>query len=134
MPYIATFVKPLVITDSEHYTNDCCVGGNQVLLQILPSLRERYGASLEINQEDWGWFIWFEFAGINFAVDVHTNDHAAGEFQIHLTSRKPRLLLSAKIQDTSELESLRELVLTSLEAWPVAQLEVERVNEKYMPI
>ncbi len=32
-----------------------------------------------------------------------------------------------------ELESLRELVLSRLQEWVVSGLEVERVNEKYMP-
>jgi hypothetical protein len=133
MPYIVSFVKPVAIAHREQYINDCCVGGDIVLGQLLPSLRERYGGDLQSNQEDWGWFAWFEQSGIKLAVDVHTNDGAAGEFQIHLTSRKPRLILGAKIQDTPELESLRELVLSRLQAWQVAGLEVERVNEKYMP-
>lgn len=66
-------------------------------------------------------------------MDVHTNDASIAEFQIHLTSRKPRFLLGARIEDTPELEELRNLVVTKLQAWPVTQLEVERVNEKYMP-
>ncbi|MFN0058053.1 MAG: hypothetical protein ACKVX7_06315 [Planctomycetota bacterium] len=132
MPYIVTFVKTVSVTDSEQYINDCCIGGDVVLAQLLPSLRERYG-ELQSNQEDWGWFAWFEQSGIKLAVDVHTNDGATGEFQIHLTSRKPRLLVGAKIQDTPELESLRELVISRLQEWAVTALDVEHVNEKYLP-
>ena len=92
----------------------------------------RYG-DLQSNQEDWGWFAWFERSAIKLAIDVHTNDGSAGEFQIHITSRKPRLLVGAKIEDTPELEELRELVVSGLRSWSVTKLEVERVNEKYMP-
>lgn len=132
MPYIVSFVKPVAIADREQYINDCCIGGDIVLAQLLPSLRERY-ENLQSDQEDWGWFAWFEQSGVKLAVDVHTDDDAAGEFQIYLTSRKPRLILGAKIQDTPELESLRELVLSRLQVWDVAGLKVERVNDRYKP-
>lgn len=134
MPYIISFVRPVQISDREQYINDCCIGGDVVLDRLLPALRERYGSDLLSNQEDWGWFAWFQQAGIKLAVDIHTNDHALGEFQVHLTSRRPRLLLSAKVQDTAQLEQLRELVVSQLQAWSVERLEVERVDEKYMPI
>lgn len=132
MPYIVSFVKPVAIVDREQYINDCCIGGDLVLEQLLPSLKERYG-DVQSNQEDWGWFAWFEQSDVKLAVDVHTNNENAGEFQVHLTSRKQRLLLGAKIQDTPELEALRELVVSRLQSWAVAKLEVECVNEKYMP-
>lgn len=53
MPYILTFVKPITIAHSEQYINDCCIGGDIVLDQLLPGLRARYG-ELQSNQEDWG--------------------------------------------------------------------------------
>jgi hypothetical protein len=134
MPYIVTFVKPVRITDLEQYINDCCIGGDIVLDRLLPSLRERYGENLQSNQEDWGWFAWFDHSGVKLAVDVHTDDHSTGEFQIHLTSRRPRFLLGSKVDDTPELEELRELVLSQLRSWPVEQLVVERTDDKYMPI
>jgi hypothetical protein len=133
MPYIIAFAKPVAVVDREQYINDCCVGGDLVLDHLLPSLAEHYG-DLQPIQEDWGWFVWFERGGIKLAVDVHTNDATSGEFQIHLTSRAPRLLLGAKIQDTPALEALRELVVSLLRSWSVTGLAVERVNEKYMPI
>ena len=133
MPYIISFVKSVALTDPDQYINDCCIGGDLVLEQLLPALRERYG-DLMSNQEDWGWFAWFEDSGVRLAVDVHTNDHSAGEFQVHLTSNTPRFLFGPKIQDTPELESLKALVTPALQSWGVAKLEVERVNEKYMPI
>ena len=132
MPYVVTFVKPVVVVDPEQYINDCCIGGDIVLEQLLPSLRDRY-QGLEWNQEDWGWFIWFKHSRIRMAVDVHANDANAGQFEIHLTSRRPRRLLGDKIEDTPELEALRELVVSELQSWAVAGLDVVRVNEKYMP-
>jgi hypothetical protein len=134
MPYIVGFVKAVQVADPEQYINDCCIGGDIVFDELLPALRERYGSYLQSNQEDWGWFAWFEQSGIKLAVDVHTNDHKAREFRLHLTSRRPRLLLGAKVQDTPELEQLRELVVSQLQSWPVERLTVERVDEKYMPI
>jgi hypothetical protein len=134
MPYIVSFTKPVSITDRERYINDCCIGGDIVLDRMLPALRERYGADLQMNQEDWGWFAWFQQSGVKLAIDVHTKDHERGEFQLHLTSRRPRFLLGAKIQDTPELEQLRELVVSLLRAWAVERLEVERVDDKYMPL
>lgn len=134
MPYIVSFVRPVQIADREQYINDCCVGGDVVLERLLPSLRGRYGADLQSNQEDWGWFAWFGQSGVKLAVDVHTSDPDVGEFVVHLTSRRPRLLLGTKVQDTPELEQLRELVISQLESWPVERLSVERVDEKYMPV
>src|SRR5512145_1749084 len=99
MPYALTFRKPVVVTDREQYINDCCIGGDLVIDRLLPALRAKYG-ELQSNQEDWGWFAWFEQSGVKLAVDVFTHDEAAGEFQVLLTSRKPRLLLGAKVQDT----------------------------------
>lgn len=133
MPYIVSFFKPVQVNDRGQYINDCCIGGDLVLEQLLPALKQRYG-DIEANQEDWGWFAWFDHTGIKLAVDVHTTDELAGEFHIHLTSRKPRLLLGAKIQDTPELEVLREMVKASLQAWGVSKLEVEPVDDKYMPV
>jgi hypothetical protein len=133
MPYIVSFVKPVEVTDRQQCIDGCCIGGDLVLDQLLPAI-EQQDADLQSNQEDWGWFAWFEHAGVKLAVDVHTNDAATGEFQVHLASRRRRLLLGARIQDTPELEALRELVVAKLEAWGASRLEVERVSEKYMPV
>jgi hypothetical protein len=134
MPYIVSFVKPIAVPDREIYINECCVAGDLVLAQLMPTLRQRYGADVHPVQEDWGWFAWFEHDGVKLAVDVHTHDAGAGEFQIHLTSRRPRRVFGAKVEDTPELEHLREQVVSDLNAWGVAQLSVERVDEKYRPL
>jgi len=132
MPYALTFCKQVPITDREQYINECCVGGDVVLDRLLPSLRSTYG-DLQSNQEDWGWFAWFEHSGVKLAVDVFTDDPQTGRFQMHLTSRKPRLLFGSRVEDTPELENLRQLVVRELEAWPVADLRTERLDENHMP-
>jgi hypothetical protein len=130
MPYILTFTKAIEITGRSHYINDCCIGGDRVLGELLSVLQERYG-KLKPDQEDWGWYLWFSHLGIKLAIEVHTDDPEGGDFQLHLTSRTPRMFRGAEIDDTPELEMLRELVVKQLEAWNVGQLQVERVNEKY---
>ena len=131
MPYEISFTKPVPINDREDYINECCVGGDVVLEQLLPPLRKRYG-DLEPAEEDWGWFVWFDHTGVKLAVDVFTDDADAGAFRMHLTSRKSRFLLPAKVEDTPELEGLRDLVVAALRAWDVGKLEVERVDDRYM--
>jgi len=131
MPYALAFRKQVAITDREQYINECCVGGDLVLERLLPALRATY-RDLQSNQEDWGWFAWFAHSGVKLAVDVFSEDPETGQFQIHLTSRKSRLLFGSKVQDTPELDGLRQLVVRELEAWPVAELRVERVDGNYM--
>lgn len=133
MPFSIRFRKPVDVTEAEPYINDCCIGGDVVLEHLLPALRQTYG-DLEPTQEDWGWFVWFEHVGVKLAVDVFTQDPLTNEFEIHLTSRKAGVLRSARVVDTPELEALRRRVVSSLEAWPVTSLIVERLDEKHMPI
>jgi len=133
MPFSIRFRKPVDVTVAEPYINDCCIGGDVVLEHLLPALRQTYG-DLEPTQEDWGWFVWFEHVGVKLAVDVFTQDPLTNEFEIHLTSRKAGLLRSARVVDTPELEALRRRVVSSLEAWPVTSLIVERLDEKHMPL
>jgi hypothetical protein len=70
---------------------------------------------------------------VRLAVDVFTDDPQDGRFQLHLTSRRPRMLLGSKVEDTPQLERLRQLVVRELEAWPVTDLQIEQVDENYMP-
>ena len=132
MPFALRFRKSIADAGGEPYINDCCIAGDVVLGQLLPSLNRVYGP-LEPTQEDWGWFVWFEHDGIKLAVDVFTHDHVAGEFEIHLTSRKPRFLRTAQVVDTPGLDSLRDRVVAALERWPVEQLTVERLDAGYRP-
>lgn len=132
MPYALTFIKQVELSRPDQYINDCCKGGDVVLDRLLPALRMRYGNDLQSNQEDWGWFVWFKDGPVKLGLDIATDDDGS-TFQLHLTSRRPRFLLSDKIEDSPELESLRELVVKELFAWPVSNLTVERVNENYLP-
>lgn len=128
MPYTLTFSKQVEIADTDLYINDCCIGGDVVLDRLLPALREKYGNDLQWNQENWGWFVWFEDGPIKLAVDISTDDDRS-KFQMQLTSRRPRFILSDKVEDGTELEALRELIVRRLKDWPVSKLTVERVNE-----
>src|SRR5690349_20877002 len=127
MPYALSFTHPVVIGNRDDYLNDCCVGGDIVLDHILPTLRERYG-DVESDEEDWGWFAWFSDGDIRLAVDVFTDDPEAGAFRIHLTSGRRRLLVGAKIVDTPELDTLRDIVVEALAAWLGTQPPVVRID------
>ncbi|HEV6965938.1 hypothetical protein [Roseateles sp.] len=133
MPYMLTFTRSVEITDTDEYINDCCIGGDVILDRLLPALRGRYGTDLRSNQEDWGWFVWFKDGSVKLAVDVSTDDHGSA-FQLLLTSRRPRFILGDEVVDCAQLESLRELIVRQLAVWPVSNLTVQRVNEKYLPV
>jgi hypothetical protein len=133
MPYEVSFAQKVEIKDRERYWNDCCIGGDVVLNQLLPIIRESYDG-LESNQEDWGWFAWFEKSRVKLAVDVFTDDPESGEFRIHLTSRVARFLFGDKIEDTPELEELRSVVANELTSWGVQNLQVIRVDDRYMEL
>lgn len=128
MPYELSFTRRVAVTDREQYINDCCIGGDMVLSQLLPALRARYGA-LQPQQEDWGWFIWFRKGDVRLAIDVFTDGPEAGEFRIHLTSRVKRLIVLNSVADTPELNELHGLVVAELSAWvggPVKSEPIER--------
>ena len=131
MPYSVRFTRPILSPGREPYINDCCIGGDHVLTQLLPVIEELAGRPQEPTQEDWGWFVWFDHGGLEFAVDVFTHDHLAGEFELHLTSRRPRFLRSAVVTDVSELERLRDRVVGVLQRWPVRDLHSEQLDANY---
>lgn len=127
MPYQLSFTHPVVIGNRADYINECCVGGDIVLDQLLPALRERYG-DVAADEEDWGWFAWFDEGNVRLAVDVFTDDPEAGAFRIHLTSRTRRLLVVAKAVDTPELDVLRDIVVDALAAWIGSRPAVTRIE------
>jgi hypothetical protein len=133
MPYELTFTLDLPITDNDKYINDCCIGGDVVLDLLEPTLKARY-APYESNQEDWGWFAWFEDGATKLAVDIYTDEPSTGLFRVHLTGRTSRWVLPDKIEDGAKLEALRDLVLSVLGAGPIHALSVIRVNSKYVPV
>ena len=131
MPYEIAFTKPFEAKDPAQYINECCWGGDVVTEFLLPSISSHY-QEVERNQEDWGWFIWFRRGAIRLAVDVFTEDPAEGVFRVHLTSRTKRFLAGDKVVDTPELEEVRELVESELEAWTGTPLQVTHLDRNYM--
>lgn len=131
MPYGLSFTKRLEIRDREQYINECCVGGDHVVNQLLAPVEARY-EDIQTEQEDWGWFIWFRDGSTRLAVDVFTDDPETGQFRIHLTSRIKRMLVGDKIVDTPELEELRRLVMSELTGWVDGTITIESLDEKYM--
>jgi hypothetical protein len=127
LPYELSFTKAVAVTDREQYINDCCIGGDIVLNQLLPALCARYG-ELQPNQEDWGWFIWFRKGDVKLAVDVFTDDPERGEFRIHLTSRVKRLFILDNVVDTHQLRELHDLVVAELSAWVGGPITSETID------
>ena len=131
MPYEVSFSKRVPIVDREQYINECCVGGDVVVDQLLPSVRARY-TDVQTNQEDWGWFIWFRKGQVKLAIDVFTEDPDQGFFRIHLTSRTRHLLLFDRVVDTPELEELRTLVQTELSTWVGGTVRGSHLDSNYI--
>jgi len=127
MPYEVSFTKRVEVADREQYINDCCVGGDIVVDQLLPAVRTRY-TDIQTEQEDWGWFIWFREGDVRLAIDVFTDDPDAGEFRIHLTSRARRWAVFDRVVDTPELDALRALVASELAAWVGSPVKIEHIN------
>jgi len=126
--YELTFTKRVPLLDRDRYINDCCVGGDVVVNQLLPAVQARYD-HIRTHQEDWGWFIWFRKEAVSLAIDVFTDDPEVGEFRIHLRSSVKRMLVLDREVDTPELDELQTLVVSELSAWvssPVKSEAIER--------
>lgn len=130
MPYEICFTRRVPIVDREQYINDCCIGGDAVVNQLLPWVRLRY-THVQTNQEDWGWFIWFRKGTVRLAIDVFTDDPDEGAFRIHLTSRIKRLFVLDTVVDTSELEELRSLVASELTSWVAGVVKITHLDPSY---
>jgi hypothetical protein len=131
MPYELSFTKRISIADREEYINECCVGGDFVVNQLLPVVEARY-TDIQTEQEDWGWFIWFRAGSTSLAIDIFTDDADVAAFRVHLTSRVKRLLVSDKIVDTPELEMLRALVVAELTPWVDGTIAVQPLDASYL--
>jgi hypothetical protein len=127
VPYEIAFSKVLVPPGNHDYINDCCFGGDVVSNWLLPEISKRY-EQIQHDQEDWGWFIWIKSPNVSLAVDIFCDDPVSGEFRIHLTSRKRRLLLPDVVADTPELDELKHLVISEVEKWAGA-CRTERIAE-----
>ncbi|PYS44455.1 MAG: hypothetical protein DMG13_33855 [Acidobacteria bacterium] len=131
MPYEISFAKQVPLLDRQEYINECCVGGDAVVNQLLPSVRSRC-IDIQTNQEDWGWFIWFNKGRVKLAIDVFTDDPEQGLFRIHLTSPTKRFFLSDTVVDTPELEELRALIESQLAAWGGQAIRTTQLDRNYM--
>ncbi len=126
VPYEISFTKPVAVSDSNIYINDCCWGGDVVRDELLPLISGNF-EDVVTEQEDWGWFIWFRRGPIRLAVDIFCDDPRHGSFRLRLTSRRKRLLIGDSVVDTPELEEVRKLVSSHLASW-AGTLGVERVD------
>jgi len=126
VPYELTFVQPVAIIDREQYINECCVGGDIIVDRLMPAVVAAGYTEIETQQEDWGWFIWFQSGAIHLAIDVFTDDGDAGEFRIRLSSRVKRRFFGHKEEDTPELQPLKALVAHEFETWTGKPVRVER--------
>ena len=132
MPYVIAFTKALEVDDDDVYFNDCCWGGDVVTDQLVPAINGRY-EDVEHNQEDWGWFIWFQKGRTSLAVDVFCDAPDEGVFRILLTSSRKRWMVLDQVVDTPELEELKSLVLGELETWSDSPCRVKKVDSSYLP-
>jgi hypothetical protein len=132
MPYEVSFTKRVEVADPDQYINDCCYGGDVVSDQLRPILQRQY-TEMQHEQEDWGWFLWFRRDRVRLAVDIFCDDPDQGAFRMHLTSRTPGSLFGDKIEDTPELDELRDTVLSRLTEWVGQPPRVVAVDEGYSP-
>ena len=116
MPYELSFNKSLSIEDSDIYWNECCWGGDHVSDRLLPMIRSEY-QSVQNDQEDWGWFVWFRDGETKLSIDVFCDDPNTGAFRIFLTSQVKRRLFGYQIVDIDALVELKNRVLKELQSW-----------------
>ena len=116
MPYEISFSKKLSLPTDEHYINDCCVGGDFILEQLLPQVKNAY-ANIASAQEDWGWFIWCNQGKTHCAIEVCCEDIQTGHYLIHLhahTKQTRWLLFTRRTEDRASLDTLHTLVINTL--------------------
>lgn len=130
MPYEVSLRKRFTVLHPDGYINECCWGGDVVCERLLPAIRQKY-QDVDTGPEDWGWFIWFRDGSTSLAVDVFCDDRETGEFRIHLTSRRKRLLVLNSIVDVPELDRMKDLVVGLLDSWADQPCGVEAVDERY---
>src|SRR5438270_736536 len=88
MPYEVSFKKRLTVGDragEEEYFNDCCWGGDVIGKHLEPLVARNY-QRVKVEQEDWGWYLWFEKNGVGLEINIMCDDEGTGQFRIHLVS------------------------------------------------
>jgi hypothetical protein len=133
MPYELSFEKRLPIRDPDLYINECCWGGDAVVERLRPVVEGRYQRIL-IEQEDWGWFLWFKDGAVSLAVDVFCDDPETGAFRAHLTSRTKKWIVFDTIVDTEALETMKDAVVERLGDWVDSPVRVVRLDRTYAPV
>ena len=126
VPYEVSFTAPFAVADPTHYINDCCWGGDVIRDRLMPLVAKGY-QSVQTDQEDWGWFIWFRDGAIRLAIDIHCDDISAGAFRVRLTSRRKKLI-GSEVLDTPELDRLRDTLLSATAAW-TGPVRIEKVDD-----
>lgn len=133
MPYELTFRKALPVADPGLYLNECCIGGDVVCDALLPALERRYDEPAA-NQEEWGWGIRMEQAGVELAVDVFCEDTFVGEYKLLLTARVLGSRGAGPVVDLPQLEALRTLVVETLRRWVGSRPAVLRLDANFQPV
>jgi hypothetical protein len=126
MAYEISFTKKLAIQNTGKYLNECCWGGDAVRDELLPLIGETF-QKIQTDQEDWGWFIWFRQGPVYLTIDIVCDDPESGKFRIHLTSRTKKFRLFNRVADTPELDRVREMVCSKIQAW-AGSCRVERIE------
>ena len=133
MPYELRFTKALSINDPDIYFNDCCVGGDLVADHLLPLIRERY-RDIQLDQEDWGWFIWFKDGATRLSIDIYCDDPVRGAFRLCLTANRKRFLFGYRIADTDEGLKLKVGLLDALHGWADGDIDEARLDSRFNPV
>ena len=127
VPYELSFTASLTDhPDPSIYVNDCCWGGDVIRDRLLPVVSGRY-QELFTEQEDWGWFLWFQDGATRLAIDIFCDDIPGRKFRIRLTSQRKRFLFLSAVTDTPELDRLRDVVVVEITRWAETPT-VERVG------
>ena len=133
MPYQLSFTKSISVADPEVYWNDCCWGGDLVSDHLLPMIRDKY-ESIQNDQEDWGWFIWFRDGDAKLAIDIFCDDSRMGKFRVFLTSQVKRSFLGHHVVDSDELLVLKKRVWKELESWVEGDIGEALLDKNHEPI
>lgn len=125
MHFELSFKKPITVVGSASYLNDCCWGGDVIRDYLFPFISSKY-ENIVTNQEDWGWFLWFQRNNVQLAVDIFCDDIPGKEFRVRLYSTRRKFFLFHSEVDAPELAELKDLITAQLQAW-TGEVKVEMV-------
>jgi hypothetical protein len=110
-----SFQKEIAVTKRD-YINECCWGGDVIRDHFLPPVSSRY-EKIQTDQEDWGWFLWFERDGVRLAIDIFCDDPSTYQFRLRLYSLRRKFFFFHTEVDSPHLIELKDLVVADLQAW-----------------